>query len=348
MISSRYYETSRVSGSSLVRNVNPREGEALTVSHFNTDSASIVSFGTQIGIRTWDIRCANQPFSLPLRPELGYLTSMTVGNDRNWMVAGTHRGYLALWDIRYQSMVKLWQHSSGAPISRLATCFTTLPQDKGSNAEDKPFIFMGCGLNEAAIFDVTTGECRQCFRVLDPALCYIDQMSLPRSCVTMPALREVKLPPHPNQRIQSAMSVPSGSFQHRRPPPEPSVQSIMGRIGKRGYSYIITGGSDRYIRYWDFMSISRCYTVSGLNHGQPKPSYESVDVGSSGQLYLCRQAPIPSPTDLESSKLPRQLHRGTVRPDNGHRDAILDLKNVDFPVKGLLSCSRDGVIKMWR
>ena len=141
-----------MSGNSLVRDIDPKEGEILAVTHFNTPSASVISFATQMGIHSWDLRCAAEPFALPIRPELGYLTSMAIGNDRNWMVAGTNRGYLALWDIRFRSLVKLWQHSSGAPITRLATCFTTLPQDKGGNNEDKPFIFMGCGLNESAIF----------------------------------------------------------------------------------------------------------------------------------------------------------------------------------------------------
>lgn len=251
-------------------------------------------------------------------------------------------------DIRFQYMVKLWQHSSAAPVARLATCFTTLPQDKSKNGEDKPFIFMGCGPNEAAIFDISTGDCRQCFRVLDPALCYTDQMSLPPSCITMPTLNQIGLPSHPYRRILPIMGALPVTIQNRRPPPEPSVQSIMGRIGRRGQSYIITGGSDCFIRYWDFMSVSRCYTVSGISYNQPKPSFESVDVGPSGKLFLCRQVPISKATENESSKQPRQRHRGTSRPDGSHRDAVLDLKNVDFPVKGLLSCSRDGVIKMWR
>jgi len=273
---------------------------------------------------------------------------MAIGNDRNWMVVGTNRGYLALWDIRFRCIVKLWQHSSTAPVSRLATCFTTLPQDKSGSSQDRPFIFMGCGLNEAAIFDVSNGDCRQCFRALDPSLCYIDQTSLPQACVTMPSLTEISLPSHSKNPIFPRINPLSTTIYNHRPPPEPSVQSIMGRIGKRGQSYIITGGSDRCIRYWDFMSVSRCYTVSGINYGQPKPSYESIDVGSPGQLFLCRQAPTPTYSEIESNKLPKHRHRGLSRPDNGHKDAVLDLKNIDFPVKGLLSCSRDGVVKMWR
>lgn len=342
----KYYEASRVSGSSLIREVNPKEGEILTVNHFNTPSSSNVLFSTQRGIHSWDIRCSTEPFFLPVRPELGYVTSVGLGSDRNWIVAGTNRGFLALWDIRYRLMLKLWQHSDGAPISRLATSFTTLPQDKDCGGQDRPHLFMGCGLNEAAVFDVNTGQCRQCYRTLDPSLCYTDQLSLPEACLKMPELIDISLPSHHKQPILPAMNILSKTIQLRTPPPEPSVMSIMGRIGNRGQNYLITGGSDGYIRYWDFMNASKCYTISGLHPSQPKPSYEDVNVGPSGKLFLCRQVPTPVHEDGADSS--RKSHVGCGPPDQSHRDAILDLKNVDFPMKGLLSASRDGVIKLWK
>jgi len=51
---SRYYDTSRVCGNSVVRKMHPNEGEILAVNHWNTNSSSIVSFATQSGnIHTW-------------------------------------------------------------------------------------------------------------------------------------------------------------------------------------------------------------------------------------------------------------------------------------------------------
>eukprot|EP00557_Chaetoceros_sp_GSL56_P003451 CAMPEP_0176504512 /NCGR_PEP_ID=MMETSP0200_2-20121128/15977_1 /TAXON_ID=947934 /ORGANISM="Chaetoceros sp., Strain GSL56" /LENGTH=1426 /DNA_ID=CAMNT_0017903957 /DNA_START=244 /DNA_END=4524 /DNA_ORIENTATION=+ len=83
---------SRVSGSKLVRKVEAYEGEILAVSHFNTHSASIVTYATQMAIHSWDLRCAREPFILHTRPELGFVTSFTVGNDRNWLCTGTNSG----------------------------------------------------------------------------------------------------------------------------------------------------------------------------------------------------------------------------------------------------------------
>ncbi len=41
---------------------------------------------------------------------------------RAWICVGTSRGYISLWDVRYNVMSKLWRHSSHGPIHRLASC----------------------------------------------------------------------------------------------------------------------------------------------------------------------------------------------------------------------------------
>ena len=249
-------------------------------------------------------------------------------------------------------VVKVWRHCSESPISRLATCFTTLPQDKDGKttfgAEPRPYIFMGCGKNESSVFDLSTGSCRQCFRVLDSTLGYTEQALLPPEYVSMPELFDIPIPRNPQRTIASAASFASNSLLSRSMQPESKILSLMGRLGMSGSQYLITGGSDRCLRYWDFSSPSRCYTISGQIRGQPRPLYEKVDVGSSGQLFICRQFPVPSVGEVESSKLPWKLQRGPVKPENCHQDAILDLKSVEFPMRGLLSSSQDGMIKLWR
>lgn len=355
----------RVSGSSVIRRIDYRdEGEVIAVSHFNTTSSSILAFATEKGIiHSWDLRCANEPFNFTVRPELGYLTTFSTLFDRNCFVAGTSRGYIALMDIRYQLCVKVWRHSSETIVSRLATCFTTLPQDKDGKSspttygsEPRPYIFMGCGSNEASVFDLSTATCRQCFRVLDPSLCYINQqMMLPPECISMPELSDVPLPRNPLRPISYASSYASGSFLRFTGNTESNysdakILSLVGRLGMHGQhqQYLITGGSDRYLRYWDFSSPSKCYTISGLAHGQPRPIYQRVDVGTADQqLFLCQQMPVPSAGGVETVRFPSK-QRGLVRPENTHQSSILDLKSVEFPSKGLLSCSQDGMIKLWR
>ena len=338
----------RVSGSSVVRTLNPQEGEVLAINHFNTDNASTVVFATQKGvIHSWDLRCAAEPFKMSIWPELGHLTSMAVGHDRKFMVAGTNKGCLALFDIRYQRCVRLWQHSSAAPIARLAASFTSLRHDKASAGEPRPYIFMGCGKNEASVFDITDGSCKQCFRVLDSDLCYVDRSALPQHCVTPPQLHEIPLSSQRPLR-SSGDAFGALTFNERVSPPEPRILSLIGRVGSSGQPFLLTGGSDCCIRYWSLAASSKCYTFSGLSNCQPRLSCESINIGPSSRLFLCRQMPVATAGEMEGGKVPRKLERGQIRPENCHTDAILDLKLIDRPMKGVLSASRDGCVKVWR
>jgi WD40 repeat protein len=340
-------KTSGVSGCTMLRKVDPCEGEILSVSHFNTSAASIIAFATHRGIHSWDLRCAYEPFCLNLKPEYGHVTSMAVGNDRNWIVAGSNRGYLALWDVRFQKLVKLWQHESGAPVNRLGTSFASLSGD----SEPKPYVVMGCGLNETTVFDISRGSCSHCFRVLDPALCYMDQSALPGKITSLPLLREVNIGSGMKNRVSGANDVFNRIINQRIPPPEPSVQSFTGRVGTTGENYLITGGSDGFIHYWNFSSASKCFTVSGLSSAASRPVYEKVGLGlneAQRNLFVCRQLPPPKLNEIPSVNISKALQRGPTRADNKHKDAILDIKKLEYPMKGLLSCSRDNSIKFWR
>lgn len=124
---------------------------------------------------------------------------------------------------------------------------------------------------------------------------------------------------------------------------------FISRVKPIGQNYLITGGSDGFIRYWDFTAPSLCYSVSGLLSTQPKAIYESVKCINVpiSPLIICRQMPVPITADTESPKVPK-MGRGLSRPEHHHVDSILDLKKVDLPIEGLLSCSKDGFIKLWR
>lgn len=63
---------SSVSGAAQVRLIDPSEGAALCVNHFNSDTCSVVAYATQRGgLHGWDLRAAREAFNLPMRPELG-------------------------------------------------------------------------------------------------------------------------------------------------------------------------------------------------------------------------------------------------------------------------------------
>jgi len=342
-LSNEVRDVSRAVGSSEIRRMKPDEGEILAVNHFNTSAASILTYATQKGfIHSWDLRCASEPFVLKNPQDGGYMTSMAMGSDRNWVVTGTSRGFIALWDLRFHQILKMWHHSRAAPINRLATSFIPPPQSwatKGGDSEARPFLFAACGPNECAMFDITSGSCGECFRTVD-----VGSRFTSARLDDIPRLDEVPLSTSARRRALVSQgfgsrlgNAISSSFR--------SVNAMVGSIGTGDHSFLITGGSDCRIRHWDFAAPSKCYVSSGIEGVQPRPTFERIDYNNGCRLMLCRQPPNPTLSEVEKRALPRKLYQGLKKPDSCHQDSIQDLKVVR---SGLLSCSRDCTVKLWR
>lgn len=338
-------DNARVSGSTVVKTIDSTlEGEILAISHYNSLSRSVLAFATQRGsVHSWDLRSENEPFQLKHEAHLGYLTSMALGTDRNWIITGSSKGFVALWDIRWPSMVKLWHHSGSKPITRLAASYANIPSGK-PGIGPRPLMFISSG-NECGMFDISDGTCRQGFRVLASDGYYglstsaIESMSLTDiDCVGGRSLGRKIRQNGIAKGVENNLGTQNG----------PDVNAMVGSMGGYDQNYLITGGSDAYIRYWDFSAPTKCYTVSGQVASHGRPAYERVDFPEMNRLMLCRQNTGLRPQDFESSKIPRKLQRGHARAESRHRDAILDLKLIRNPIKAIISSSRDGTIKLFK
>lgn len=335
----------RVAGSTDVKRINPSEGEVLAVNQFNNQGSSLLTYATEKGlIHSWDLRSAQEPFCLTNCQDIGYVTNMAIGSDRNWIVVGTNKGFISLWDLRFHQIMKLWKHSRSTPINRLATSFVPPPQSwvgkRSASIDAKPYIFVASGPNECAMFDATTGHCSECFRTVEykskspssriDGVPRLDDMPLSSSVRRKALLSQGK----GLSRISDSIS---SSFQ--------SINCMVGSTGNSDHSFLITGGSDRRIRSWDFSIPSKCHVTNGLDAIQPRPSFERIDYNNHSRLMLCHQAPAPTTSEVDSLRVPRKLFQGTRALPQGHDDSICDLK---FLKNNLLSCSRDCTVKLWR
>jgi len=288
-----------------------------------------------------------------------------VARDRNWICMGSSKGVLSLFDIRYHIPCKLWRHSSCSPIFRIASCkaHQTSVSSSAVPHSDGAFLFVAAGQNEAAVWGIPEGgECCKCFRSV--------QLDSSRGPVaSLPALKDVPVPRHPTAPVHHhfTQSVSSVSADH-------SVRAVLGRISQTNLSYLITAGTDRSIRFWDFTSSSRCYTISGLESAQPKSIFDSpkLNDGTVGKLFVCYVPSSPSIEKILQSQLPAREGRGVVMPSvnskvrcsstnypnllaftvqympNLKQGGFLDIKHLEYPLRAIISASRDGEIKLWR
>ena len=181
---------------------------------------------------------------------------------------------------------------------------------------DGAYLFVAAGRNEAAVWGIPEGgECCKCFRTVS-----LEASRGPAA--PLPMLLEVGLPRHPFAPIRGILSggavvAPySHHPQHQPWQQHDSVRAIIGRISQSNLSYLVTSGTDRSIRFWDFSTASKCYTVSGLEAAQPKGIFDApkLNDGSTGKLFVCYVSAAPSADKILQAHLPIREGRGIAMP----------------------------------
>lgn len=168
-------------------------------------------------------------------------------------------------------------------------------------------MFVASGINEAAVWGVPEGgECLKCFRSVS--------MTAARTALaSLPQLHDIPIPPHPLAPFQGGHVQYMNRSSINTNTDTCSVRALVGRVSQSSSSYLVTAGTDRSIRYWDFSTPTRCFTLSGLDAAQPKPVYETPpSPGLRGKLFLCYDSAVPSVKATLQSQLPLREYRGTL------------------------------------
>nr|XP_045600663.1 phosphoinositide 3-kinase regulatory subunit 4-like isoform X2 [Procambarus clarkii] len=124
-----------------------------------------------------------------------------------------------------------------------------------------------------------------------------------------------------------------------------SVCSMYVSQGDRG-PYVLAGGTDGRLRYWDLCEPESSYIVC---HAANDPylqwpiSYSSRVVD--GTEVIVESANKPHTTPSSSDDTPK---RGPDQPPPGHKDIITDVIVMNEPQRLVITSGRDGTIKMWK
>eukprot|EP00753_Platysulcus_tardus_P022213 PLAT9425.1.p1 GENE.PLAT9425.1~~PLAT9425.1.p1 ORF type:complete len:286 (+),score=108.93 PLAT9425.1:3-860(+) len=251
----------------------------------------------------------------------------------NWLVVGTSRGYLALWDLRFSMWVRLWRHSCQSTIYSLK--HVPVLTARSPAEPPRPQVLCCAGVNEASILNLHDGSCVQLFRVL-PSSVTKSEATQPTTLTACPLsmleeaatarLSDDALPELEPARTAASMRAVACPIPPRAPPP-----------------FLITAGTDRHIRYWNLQMGSQSYTMAGVEVGDQRPTYATTVERSTGiDMVLCQEASAASIATSAASH-----RRGPVSPSPFHDDCVNALALVKLPIRMLLSGSRDGVIKIW-
>lgn len=308
-----------VGGYSTIRQLNESEGSIVSLQHFNGDMSSCLIYASQKGIvHGWDLRMSQESFQYTLRPELGYPTCSTVSSDRSWICIGTNKGFVALWDMRYNVMSCLWRHSSHVPIHRLA-CSKYMPSS--SSVLGGSYLIAATGNNETSIWSIPDGgECIKCFRSIDVNENFISPNDYNNGLDNLPSLDPINFNTrhyNPVVPIISPFTMNSNCTSSNIG----SVRSIIGRISQSSESYLITGGTDRHIRFWDFISPLKCYSIASPDSLQ-KPSFDAPEIYD-GKLFVSYDMNCPSSKAILQSQIPTKEGLGLTLPPQNFKVSCL-------------------------
>ena len=116
-------------------------------------------------IRGEDLRMKQTAHTCVMHPGLGNISSFAITDTTSvpWMTVGTEDGYIALWDLRFNVMGKLWRHSSRSPIHKMSIPSSPFPE---APSADTPVVITAAGNNEVSVWDILSNTCLHVFRTL--------------------------------------------------------------------------------------------------------------------------------------------------------------------------------------
>lgn len=295
----------------------PADEYAVWSEHYKQDLNSVLILATNrsriLGI---DLRTMQLLFVLENPVHHGTPTCFCVDRKRNWLLVGTSHGILDLWDLRFKMRLKGWGMAPGGSSTIHRLC---LHPTKGRGKWVCVAGGTGVGGGEVTVWDLEKTVCREVYRVGK------EGPKEYRAWDVDEGEESAGLFPHPpNNGSSSSNNKPPaegsmlGRFATNIEPPSSSSSSSAGAAADRGiramvvgtgslllngtdeqqqqqqqnnnkdmrYGYIVTGASDKKLRFWDLFRVENSTVFSGLRADEPKPIFASAAMSHQPGLTL--------------------------------------------------------------
>ncbi|CAK7227942.1 Serine/threonine-protein kinase [Sporothrix curviconia] len=267
----------------------PRGEWAIWCEHYKHEASSVLVLATNrsriLGI---DLRTMTLLFALANPVHHGTPTCFVVDRKRNWLVVATSHGVLDLWDLRFKMRLKGWGIPGGAPVYRLA-----IHPSKGRGKW--LCVAGGTGQGEVTVWDLEKTLCREVYRTgassapaatnKDGSVKYnyepwdVDE-DRPEGMLGRFA---TSIDPA-GVGVSGSGAAGTGSAGTGATATTPTFLGGGGGGGDKGvramvvgstavdehprdvrHAFIVTGGSDRKLRFWDLARIENSSVYSGAD-----------------------------------------------------------------------------------
>ena len=324
----------------------PKDESAVWCEHFRHNTNSVLMLATNKSrIIALDLRTMAPLYVLENPVHHGSPTCFFVDKKKNWLLVGTSQGILDLWDLRFKILIRSW----GVPGASSSIHRITLHPFKGRGKW--VCVSGGNEFGEITVWDLEKFQCKEVYRTSGSG-----DEKYPRNYNPSPVQEDRQ------ENLMDRFASAHDTANARTPD-----RGILGMVAGTDafddgvdlkYGYLITGGSDRKIRFWDVAEPKRSFVVSGGKADEQQPSL-TISQPTPSITLVTERVPRPEPSasnaaagrstsgqstrsaEKKSSKstvmsLNQQLMRRT------HVDAITDIALLESPYGLIVSVDRSG------
>ncbi|KKF95724.1 Serine/threonine-protein kinase VPS15 [Ceratocystis platani] len=371
--------TAAANSSASVRYGRPRQlrryqlpsGEfAVWCDHFKQENSSVLVLATNRSrIVALDLRLMKELYVLENPVHHGMPTCFCIDRKRNWIVVGTSHGVIDLWDLRFRMRLKAWGVPGKSPIYRIGHHPT-----KGHGKWI--CVAGGTGLGEVTVWDVEKTLCREIYRIASTAP---SLGSGSGSSSTGGGTSSTKEGPKGYTAWDVDQDRPEGMlgrFATSIEPPAPTDRGVRAMLVGTGVSqdgldvkhaFLITGGSDKKLRFWDLALLDNSLVYAGLGPDEAPPRFVASSPapgvlintervpregrGGRGERDETQHGRYRAATAATSANRPA---RNTVISQEqqhllrSHLDCITDVALLEHPYTMSVSVDRSGVIYVFQ
>ncbi len=326
----------------------PRDEYAVWCEHYRHETSSVLMLATNTSrIIALDLRTMSPLYVLENPIHHGSPTCFLIDKRRHWMLVGTTQGALDLWDLRFRILVRSWGIPGlPAPVRRLS--FHPY-RGRGKWV----CVAGGNDLNEITVWELEKLQCREVYR--------------------QEGTHEEKYPRNYNPVVvnEERQETLLGRFStgHDTTSGKHTDHGIFGMMSGTDsyedgadlkYGFMITGGSDRKLRFWDTADARHSFVMSGGDADEPSSTVR-ISQPSPTLTIVTERLPRSEPTAMNAAagrsssaqsvrSSDKKSNKSTVMMLNqrlvqrAHADAITDVALLEAPYGMILSVDRSGSV----
>ncbi|RBQ72193.1 hypothetical protein VDGD_00539 [Verticillium dahliae] len=334
----------------LLREYQLPQGEhAVWCEHFKMDASSVLMLATNRSrILAIDLRTMSLLYVLENPVHHGTPTCFCIDRKRNWLCVGTSHGVLDLWDLRFKMRLKGWGVPGKSAIHRVC-----VHPSKGRGKW--VCVAGGTGQGEVTVWDLERTTCREIYRV---------------GGGSKEALRGYEPWQVDEDRAEGMLGryatniEPSGGGGGSHGTADGGVRAMVAgtAVGEDTrdvrHAFIVTGGSDKKLRFWDLARVENSTVYSGLTAEEQRPMF-TASQPTAALAVKTERIPRAAPTAPNAGAGREKNGAGGVGGRSArstvvsvqqqqllkaHLDSITDVAVLEMPYCMTVSADRSGVV----